>query len=70
MRVLNKYTRQILAQNDRRDPDRLILKLSLLRKDPFAFFRGTNPLFLQFLPRDHSLVFGALHSDLRRSAPG
>jgi len=26
--------------------------------DPFAFFRGTNPLFLQFLPRTHSL-FGA-----------
>jgi uncharacterized protein (DUF2252 family) len=70
MRVLNKYTRQILAQNDRRDPDRLTLKLSLLRKDPFAFFRGTNPLFLQFLPRDHSLfsapcilICGDLHLD-------
>jgi uncharacterized protein (DUF2252 family) len=34
----------------------LTLKLALLRKDPFAFFRGTNPLFLQFLPRQHSLL--------------
>ncbi len=31
------------------------MKLSLLRKDPFAFFRGTNSLFLGFLPRAHSL---------------
>ena len=31
------------------------MKLSLLRKDPFAFFRGTNSLFLGFLPRGHSL---------------
>jgi hypothetical protein len=40
MRVLSKYTRQILAQNAGRDLDRLTLKLALLRKDPFAFFRG------------------------------
>ena len=31
------------------------MKLSLLRKDPFAFFRGTNSLFLGFLPRSHPL---------------
>jgi uncharacterized protein (DUF2252 family) len=55
MQILSKTTRQILAQNDRRDVDRLTLKLALLRKDPFAFFRGTNPLFLEFLPRAHSL---------------
>jgi uncharacterized protein (DUF2252 family) len=55
MQVLSKTTRQILAQNDGRDIDRLILKLALLRKDPFAFFRGTNPLFLEFLPRAHTL---------------
>jgi len=55
MQVLSKYTRQILAQNGRRDLDRLTLKLALLRKDPFAFFRGTNPLFLDFLPRTHGL---------------
>jgi uncharacterized protein (DUF2252 family) len=56
MRVLSKYTRQILPQNAGRDLDRLTLKLALLRKDPFAFFRGTNPLFLEFLPRGHALL--------------
>jgi uncharacterized protein (DUF2252 family) len=56
MRVLSTYTRQILAQNAGRDFDRLSLKLALLRKDPFSFFRGTNPLFLDFLPRAHSLL--------------
>jgi uncharacterized protein (DUF2252 family) len=55
MRVLSKITRQILAQNAGRDVDRLCLKLTELRKDPFAFFRGTNPLFLEFLPQSHSL---------------
>jgi uncharacterized protein (DUF2252 family) len=55
MRVLSKYARQILAQNAGRDFDRLTLKLSLLRKDPFAFFRGTNPLFLELLPRGDAL---------------
>jgi uncharacterized protein (DUF2252 family) len=56
MRVLSTYTRQILAQNDGRDLDRLTLKLTQLRKDPFSFFRGTNPLFLEFLPRAHALL--------------
>jgi uncharacterized protein (DUF2252 family) len=56
MRALSTYTRQILAQNAGRDFDRLTLKLELLRKDPFAFFRGTNALFLAFLPRAHSLL--------------
>jgi uncharacterized protein (DUF2252 family) len=56
MRALSTYTRQILTQNAGRDFDRLSLKLALLRKDPFAFFRGTNPLFLEFLPRAHSLL--------------
>jgi uncharacterized protein (DUF2252 family) len=55
MRALSKLTRQILAQNDGRDFDRLTLKLARMRQDPFAFFRGTNPLFLEFLPRKHSL---------------
>ena len=32
------------------------MKLKLLRQDPFAFFRGTNPLFLDFLPRAHPLL--------------
>lgn len=55
MRALSQITRQILAQNDGRDFDRLTLKLARLRQDPFAFFRGTNPLFLKFLPRAHAL---------------
>ncbi len=44
------------------------MKLELLRQDPFAFFRGTNPLLLEFLPRTHALfrapsilVCGDLH---------
>lgn len=56
MRALSTCTCQILAQNAGRDSDRLALKLALLRKDPFAFFRGTNPLFLTFLPRTHALL--------------
>lgn len=61
-------TRQILAQNAGRDSERLALKLALLRQDPFAFFRGTNPFFLSCLPRKHglfsapsTLVSGDLH---------
>lgn len=68
MRRIGKLTAQILAQNAGRDPDRLRLKLEHLRQDPFAFFRGTNPLFLGFLPRGHALfraprtlVCGDLH---------
>jgi uncharacterized protein (DUF2252 family) len=68
MQLLSKFTRQILAQNAGRDFDRLTLKLAQLRKDPFAFFRGTNQLFLQFLPRGHplfrapcTLICGDLH---------
>ncbi len=55
MQPLKKITRQILAQNNGRDLDRLLLKLASLRQDPFAFCRGTNALFLGFLPRAHAL---------------
>ena len=68
MRRIGKLTARILAQNAGRDLDRLRLKLARLRQDPFAFFRGTNPLFLGFLPRRHplfraprTLVCGDLH---------
>ena len=68
MRRISKITRSILAQNTARDFERLTMKLKLLRKDPFAFFRGTNSLFLDFLPRAHPLfrapgmlVCGDLH---------
>jgi uncharacterized protein (DUF2252 family) len=56
MRRISKITRSILAQNAGRDFERLTMKLALLRQDPFAFFRGTNPLFLDFLPRAHPLL--------------
>jgi uncharacterized protein (DUF2252 family) len=63
-----KITREILAQNSGRDVDRLTLKCAAMRRDPFAFFRGTNGLFLSFLPRRDrlfdapaTLVCGDLH---------
>ena len=56
MRRISRITRSILAQNARRDFERLTMKLELLRQDPFAFSRGTNPLFLDFLPRAHPLL--------------
>ena len=55
MRRISNITRSIPAQNAGRDFERLTMKLELLRRDPFAFFRGTNPLFLDFLPRAHPL---------------
>jgi uncharacterized protein (DUF2252 family) len=68
MRPISKLTREILAQNAGRDLDRMILKCATMRQDAFAFFRGTNPLFLSFLPRGHALfrapctlVCGDLH---------
>jgi uncharacterized protein (DUF2252 family) len=68
MRRISKITRSILAQNAGRDSERLTMKLKLLRQDPFTFFRGTNPLLLDFLPRAHPLfrapsmlVCGDLH---------
>lgn len=65
---LKATTKQILAQNSGRDVERLLLKLQTMRADPFAFFRGTNPLFLGFLSRadrlfhaPRTLVCGDLH---------
>ena len=54
--ALSKPTLRILAQNAGRDPERLAIKLARMREDPFAFFRGTNPLFLELLPRSHPLL--------------
>jgi uncharacterized protein (DUF2252 family) len=55
MSGLHNITRGILAQSAGRDFERLKLKLAAMRQDPFAFFRGANPLFLGFLPRAHAL---------------
>ncbi len=68
MKALSSVSREILAQNAGRDVERLLLKLQLLRMDPFAFFRGTNASFLGLLPRSNrlfeaprTLVCGDLH---------
>ncbi len=55
MKKINAVTAGILTQNQGRDGARLALKLAAIRRDEFAFFRGTNPLFLSFLPRGHAL---------------
>ena len=52
--MTTQTTRDILAFNAGRDPQRLTLKFQHLRQDPFAFFRGTNHLFLRRLPRTHA----------------
>ena len=46
---MNPTTRAILDYNAGRDPVRLRLKYLALRKDPFAFFRGTAPLYFATL---------------------
>ena len=46
----------ILAYNRGRDPQRLLRKFELLRRDPFSFFRGTCHLFYAPLPRDAVLA--------------
>ena len=53
--MTHTITRNILAHNAGRDPARLQLKFQHLRHDAFAFFRGTNHLFLDALPRKHAL---------------
>ena len=45
----------ILAFNRGRDPQRLQRKFELLRREPFAFFRGTCHLFYSTLPRTPAL---------------
>ena len=39
-------TKSILLHNQGRDPERLRMKLSVLRADPYAFFRGTAAIFM------------------------
>jgi len=47
----DSVTQSILAYNRGRDPERLARKYELIRRDPFAFFRGTCALFYATLPR-------------------
>jgi uncharacterized protein (DUF2252 family) len=48
-------TNAILDYNRGRDPERIALKLAALRADPFAFFRGTCPMFYRTLALPSSL---------------
>ncbi len=48
-------TESIAEDNKGRDAERLALKLQNLRRDPFAFFRGTAPLFYRTLSLPRSL---------------
>jgi uncharacterized protein (DUF2252 family) len=49
--MLHAVSRAILRHNAGRDPKRVAIKFARLRQDPFAFFRGTNHLFLGHLAR-------------------
>ena len=53
---MQTVTTAILEHNRGRDPERLQMKLALIRADPFAFFRGTCPLFYSTLAMHHSLA--------------
>lgn len=52
---MHTETKAILESNRGRDPERLKMKLAAIRADPFAFFRGTCPLFYDTLRLDRSL---------------
>lgn len=60
MPKVDSVTQSILAYNRGRDPQRLRRKFALLRRDAFAFFRGTCHLFYQTLPRDATLAAPAV----------
>jgi uncharacterized protein (DUF2252 family) len=51
MRETDSVTQSIIDYNRGRDPARLKRKFELIRRDPFAFFRGTCHLFYATLPR-------------------
>lgn len=53
---MHTTTQTILEYNRGRDPQRLDLKLAAVRTNPFAFFRGTCPLFYSTLGADRSLL--------------
>ena len=57
---MQTVTKSILDYNQGRDPERLKIKLTEIRADPFAFFRGTCPLFYSSLHLDRTLVASPL----------
>ena len=52
---MHPVTKAILNDNRGRDPLRVEIKLAALRADPFAFYRGTSPLFYRTLELHRSL---------------
>ncbi|MEP7155679.1 MAG: DUF2252 family protein [Betaproteobacteria bacterium] len=57
---MNAVTESIIESNLGRDPERLRMKFAALRTDPFAFFRGTAPLFYETLSLDRRLLSAPL----------
>ena len=57
---MHTETKAILESNQGRDPERLKMKLAAIRENPFAFFRGTCPLFYDTLRLDRSLLSSPL----------
>jgi uncharacterized protein (DUF2252 family) len=53
---MHTVTKAILKDNHGRDAKRLQLKLSILRADAFAFFRGTSALFYRTLELNRTLL--------------
>ena len=53
---MHPSTQFILDDNRGRDPERLNVKLAAIRANPFAFFRGTAPLFYRTLVLDRALL--------------
>jgi uncharacterized protein (DUF2252 family) len=56
MPKVDSVTQSILAFNRGRDPQRLRRKFAMLRRDPYAFLRGTCHLYYATLPRDATLA--------------
>lgn len=53
---MHPVTKSILDYNAGRDPERLRIKLLAINSDPFAFFRGTAPLFYAGLKMPRHLL--------------
>jgi uncharacterized protein (DUF2252 family) len=53
---VHQVTKAILQYHQGRDPERVGMKLAALRAGPFAFFRGTAPLFYSTLRADRALT--------------
>ncbi len=53
---ITETTQSVVADNKGRDAERLTLKMRALRHDPFAFFRGTAPLFYRTMQMPRALA--------------